>query len=912
MTGKRIADWGDEKSKIIIIGSYPGRWEEARGEPFSGPAGLLLNAWLENVGLSRAVCYMTYAYPFKPTVNFKCIERKQIDYWVNDLHACLARLIDPYVLVPLCDTYPGGDLSLFALTGKKNIMDWRGSPLIYTDTGGREIKCIPSLHPGMTFKAPRYENRCRGDWLKIKIASETRQNVIIERKCHIRPSLEQLRQWKDQLLSSSQPIAVDIETHPVQGITCVGFAPSPHEGYVIPLGVQHRILLENKRSKAVVGAENTQWQKRLQSVLAEPDGLLTDTYANEVNMLARTRKALAGCYAKWRESKTGKITPAMRKHIGAWEDWKGIKPPEPGRNFITVGYWKTKEDEERALQTIRDICASENPKILQNGLYDQYWLAERDVYLNNYVYDTLEMHHCFEANEEHSLHYLASVFANEPYWKKEAKFAEESARSFSNQEALWRYNVKDTTVTYELYEIFLEKLKTSERLPFYFRHYTDLRPVLFDMMRRGLNVDQDELRKKYDTFRAKHDSLVIEIESIVGYSLAGRKTLSSTKIKKYLYEDLKLPKQIKRRGFGKTETADEVAIRHLILQYPHKLKEVGGCIINARRAGKLMAFCDETKLDADGRFRSSYKFTTTTGRLASSANPRGTGANAQNQDRELRDIYRAEPGMFILCVDLSQVESRIVYMLTRDPDLVREAQSMPWEHDMHTENARAIFKIPQNEPVTKAQRYLGKKAVHGGQRGMRGKMLSDQLLKEGKIITAEECDGMIDAYFEAKSAIRDVYFAETRMQVRQHRCLVNSWGRRIDWPYARFDDSLYQEAYSWLPQSEAADHMNQRGLAEFYAILGKYRMRTTINAQVHDELVLNTTLEEGYWVAHKLQELLSHPMTFFGAELRVPVSVKIGRTWACEHEWDKFPSEKIFNEAARSLFTKRYERPEEK
>ena len=43
---------------------------------------------------------------------------------------------------------------------------------------------------------------------------------------------------------------------------------------------------------------------------------------------------------------------------------------------------------------------------------------------------------------------------------------------------------------------------------------------------------------------------------------------------------------------------------------------------------------------------------------------------------------------FLMEIDLSQVESRIVYMLTRDPKLVSEAQSMPWEHDMHTENAK--------------------------------------------------------------------------------------------------------------------------------------------------------------------------------------------------------------------------------
>ena len=138
---------------------------------------------------------------------------------------------------------------------------------------------------------------------------------------------------------------------------------------------------------------------------------------------------------------------------------------------------------------------------------------------------------------------------------------------------------------------------------------------------------------------------------------------------------------------------------------------------------------------------------------------------------------------FLLELDLSQVESRICYMLTCDPKLVAEAQSQPWEFDGHSENARLIYGV---EEPTFQQRYMGKKASHGSMRGLQGARLAGELLKEGTVMTPLECQWIIDRFFEARPAIRDVYFAETRQKVWDYRKLVNSWGRVIEWPFDRF------------------------------------------------------------------------------------------------------------------------------
>ena len=247
---------------------------------------------------------------------------------------------------------------------------------------------------------------------------------------------------------------------------------------------------------------------------------------------------------------------------------------------------------------------------------------------------------------------------------------------------------------------------------------------------------------------------------------------------------------------------------------------------------------------------------------------------------------------FLLDLDLSQVESRICYMLTRDPILVAQAQSPPWEFDGHTETAQMIYGV---EKPTPTQRYLGKKTSHGVMRGMQGKKLADELLKEGTVMAVSDCDWLIQRYFETKPAIRDVYFTEVRQQVWDGRRLVNSWGRVIEWPYDKFGDDLYREAYSWPLQSNAADLLNQQGLIPMYHWLKNSKMYTKILAQVHDSLLFNTCLEEAYDVALAFKGWIAKPMQLGLGLLSVPVTFKIGRTWAGDHEWKKLPSREEFN-----------------
>jgi len=253
---------------------------------------------------------------------------------------------------------------------------------------------------------------------------------------------------------------------------------------------------------------------------------------------------------------------------------------------------------------------------------------------------------------------------------------------------------------------------------------------------------------------------------------------------------------------------------------------------------------------------------------------------------------------FLMKLDLSQVEGRIVYMLTRDPHLVAEAQSKPWEYNMHESNAKLIFKIKE---VNKDQYYLGKKAVHGAQRAMTGYRLSDELLKEGYVRTQDECDWMLLQYHTAKPAIQEIYFAETRQKVWNERSLTNSWGRTIKWRYERWDMELYKEAYSWMPQSEAAELLNQWGLIPTWNYIQEHKLKSKICAQVHDELLIETNVQEAWYVAECFRWYIERPRDYSGNQLIVPVTLAVGKNWAGDYEWKKFPTKDEFGAKVKEL-----------
>lgn len=562
---------------------------------------------------------------------------------------------------------------------------------------------------------------------------------------------------------------------------------------------------------------------------------------------------------------------------------------------LTKAFWGAATD--TVWSVVSKLLISDVPKVMQNGLFDSYYINWYGLEVANWQWDTLAMHHSLDPVDEHSLAYMASIDTREPYWKDEAKDPDEMAKYARYDDAFWTYNGKDVAVTCELKETYQTRMANEQQLQFYQRHYRDMFAPLLGMSLSGIRLDEGRREARHEVLVNESAACLERLAGLAGEPLHAKTGLSPIKLKRFMYETLRLPQQ-KSRSTGNV-TTDEAAIRKLMRRYPEKFGQAGQEILNFRRKSKLATFMTGGLADDDGYVRCQYRFTTDTGRLSSSSNPRGSGLNLQNIDREARDIFFPRPGHVLLARDLSQAESRVVGVLTGDEELIRLARTPPWEFDVHTYNASIIFGISL-ERVSKEQRYLGKRAVHASNYGMGENKLSEVLLLDGYFFTPAQCRGMIAAYMTRFPAILE-WQKDTRHRIIKDRILQNSWGRRYDFTYTRLDDAAYRQGYCFVPQSEVADIENQWGVIPTHHFLAQEQFSSVLMAQVHDELLVSAAPDEAWDIAEFMRTSLERPRLYRGVELAIPSEVAIGTCWADKQGFARPPAKEEFNERVRDL-----------
>lgn len=607
----------------------------------------------------------------------------------------------------------------------------------------------------------------------------------------------------------------------------------------------------------------------------------------------------------------------------------------PGRRLVCVGFATSGSFAVVTPVTpetwpyVLGLCALSAPKVTQTGLYDAYWIAHAAALpygvcpFANWRYDVHAMHHALDAADDHDLRYMASVELRMAPWKHIPKDPEARA-ALGEDRALLHYCGIDNCVQWTLADRFAARLHAAGRWSFYDQHYAQMFEPLLAAMRHGIAVDDGARRERETALRTE----LADVEAGVGREAAvasltnpdappidlfgvqtkkkreagALRSLSSKKVQTYLYETLGLPRRI-NRDTGRA-TADEVAVRALMLKYPNRMERVGGLILQHRRTKKLLEFLGEARLDADGRMRSQYSFAPETGRLSSTKCPMGTGGNNQNVDRETRSMYVSDDGWIFMEVDLSQAEDRIVkvlaYNVAPTPTLLERARAMPWENDEHVRAAQVMFGLAPTA-ITESQRYIGKRGRHAGNYGLGGKGLSEQLLKDGYVYTPDECGGFIQRIIDKDTPEVREWQRWTRSEVMEHRLLTNDWGRELSFRWDRLDDDTYRRAYAFVPQSCPPAIINQYGWLPLWQQRGRWRVR--VHVQGHDSLLMSVHPDDVWDVWSFLHTSLERPR-YYGpkaVELVVPVELKLGRTWAMERKWKKPPTQEELRAAVEAL-----------
>ena len=147
---------GNPNAEIVLIGEAPGADEDARGEPFVGRAGQLLNKILEAIHFKREEVYICNILKCRPPNNRDPLPEeveqcepylwKQLELIKPKIILCLGR-ISAQVLLKTTDT-------LTKL--RENVHDYRGIPLIVT------------YHPAALLRNPNWKRPAWEDVQKLR------------------------------------------------------------------------------------------------------------------------------------------------------------------------------------------------------------------------------------------------------------------------------------------------------------------------------------------------------------------------------------------------------------------------------------------------------------------------------------------------------------------------------------------------------------------------------------------------------------------------------------------------------------------------------------------------------------------------------------------------------------------------
>lgn len=411
--------------------------------------------------------------------------------------------------------------------------------------------------------------------------------------------------------------------------------------------------------------------------------------------------------------------------------------------------------------------------------------------------------------------------------------------------------------------VLIQKLKETEMYDLFLNIEMPLIYSLYHMEAAGVKVEKEALKEYGDNLKVKIAKLEQEI-----YELAGEQfNINSPKqLGEVLFEHMELPHG-KKTKTGYSTAAD--VLEKLAVDYP-----VVRMILDYRQLTKLNSTYAEglaNYIGEDGRIHGTFNQTiTATGRISS------TEPNLQNipirmeLGRAIRKVFVPEEGYVFVDADYSQIELRILAHMSGDDRLInayRDAQ------DIHAITASEVFHTPLEE-VTSLQRRNAKAVNFGIVYGISAFGLSEDLS-----ISRKEAVEYIDKYFETYPGVKE-FLDKLVSEGKEQGYVTSLFGRRRPIPElksANFMQRSFGErvAMNSPIQGTAADIMKIAMIAVDKELRAR-NLKSRIVLQVHDELLVETYLEEKEIVTGILEDKMKH-----AAELKVTLEVEAhdGATW---------------------------------
>jgi DNA polymerase I len=389
-------------------------------------------------------------------------------------------------------------------------------------------------------------------------------------------------------------------------------------------------------------------------------------------------------------------------------------------------------------------------------------------------------------------------------------------------------------------------------------------PVLARMELTGMLIDPAFLRQMATQLDEQLYALTSAIYASVGHEF----NLNSPKqLGEVLFNELKLP------SGRKTKTG--YSVDAAIVEGLRGMHEMVDLLLEYRQLSKLKSTYVDGLLElvnpTDHRVHTSFNQTiAATGRLSSS-NPNLQNIPIRTEvGRRIRRAFLADPGMYLLTADYSQIELRILAHITHEPALVAAFLA---DEDIHAATAAQLFKVPLAE-VRPEQRRLAKTvnfAVLYGQSAFG--------LANVTGMTNAEAVEFIRTYEKTFPKVRE-YVESTLLQARTQGYVQTLLGRRRYVPEMSGlplvqRQAVEREAINMPIQGTNAD-MIKIAMVRLDALIRERRLHSRMILQVHDELVLEAADSEVEAVGPLVVETMQNALPL---DVPIKVELKLGRNW---------------------------------
>ena len=413
-------------------------------------------------------------------------------------------------------------------------------------------------------------------------------------------------------------------------------------------------------------------------------------------------------------------------------------------------------------------------------------------------------------------------------------------------------------IIYKLQEITMKKLEEINAVDLFNNIDMPTVTVLANMQWNGMYADLEELNKFGNQLKEQ-----LEIKTKMIYEMAGEEfNINSTKqLGEILFEKMKLP-VVKKTKSGYSTDVDvleklksEDPIISEILDYRQLMK------LNSTYVEGLKPYINpKTK-----RIHSFFHQTiTATGRI-SSAEP-----NLQNiptrfeLGKQVRKIFKPEPGKVYIDADYSQIELRVLAQMSEDTHMV---QAFKDGEDIHRQAASKVFKTPMEE-VTKEQRSNAKAVNFGIVYGISDFGLGEQLGISRKIAKQ-----YIEEYLQEYAGIKN-FMDDMKEKAKETGYVETLFNRRRYIPELKSNNYMVRQfgeraAMNTPIQGTAADIM-KIAMINVYKKLIEENLEAKIVLQVHDEMMIEAPLAE----AEKVKEIVKTEMES-AIKLNVPLIAEV-------------------------------------